>query len=922
MVEKENRGIDIDKKKLADLQNTMLKHYKEKDDGYIIRYRYKWKNEGEKCTAYFFNLEKTRQKNNTIKEIKDKNGTLHTDDGEILDTCGDFYDTLFDTKNIPQQNINEYLEKTNIDKTLTDNQKDMCDEKLTEKELKSVVKNLKHGKSPGCDGLTPEFYTKYWDIIKDLYMDMLEEVMEKGELPYTMRKALLALLYKKGDSTLLKNYRPISLTNYDYKIICFALANRLQKVLKDIIKDDQTGYIKNRYIGTNARLIEEYFEDCEKFQIPRILLFLDFEKAFDSLKWNFMMSTLEKFNFGNNFRGWIKILYNKPIISIKNNGWISRDISLKRGVRQGCPLSALLFVIAVEIMAINIRNNNQITGFKFSDQNIKELMYADDTTLLLSDFESMKHALNTVNEFCTAAGMKLNVEKTEGILLGPLKNTMTSFKGVKFTNEAIRCLGIYLGHDKNECYEFNWQNKLDKIRKVFERWKHRNLTVFGKILIIKSLAASKLYHVMSRLDTPDEILKEFEKISFNFLWESSDRIKRKTLIGNKSDGGLKMLDIQTQDRALKAGWIRRVHTNCYIRKYLDSCLKKIGINVEYLIKCHCDVKTLKELTNLSDFWIKAFAAMFECKSFIDDKIINTSELLSQPNWLNIRFKFNGKPIFITNWAKSNILYVKDLFDPGGDFISEQYTLNILINKHNWIPEYYKIRKIMKKLKQTHDTGMSQFINIKNKWTIVVKSQIHSLKTQRSKFFYEIMVAKKFEKNYMQRKWELDFNIESTRWKHIYKDRIWDVKDKKLAEYHYKLISNILCTKSVISKWNKNMDSSCPLCRQRHTVKHLLYECEKIKHIWAIIGNILKVDISYKHLIIGDHANNDFIKARNLVISYCSYAIYKMWVMSENKKINLENTCILSFIKKDIFSRTLYTECKYFTLLCDKIICNI
>ncbi len=153
-----------------------------------------------------------------------------------------------------------------------------------------------------------------------------------------MRKAILALLFKKGDDTLLKNYRPISLLNYDYKIICFVLANRLQKVLKSIIHEDQTGYLKNRYIGTNAMLIEDYFDHCEIFNIPGILLFLDFEKAFDSLEWGFMVSVLEQFNFGEGFIKWVKILYNKPILSIKNNGWLSRDIKLGRGVRQGCPL--------------------------------------------------------------------------------------------------------------------------------------------------------------------------------------------------------------------------------------------------------------------------------------------------------------------------------------------------------------------------------------------------------------------------------------------------------------------------------------------------------------------------------------------------------------------------------------------------------
>ncbi len=241
--------------------------------------------------------------------------------------------------------------------------------------------------------------------------------------------------------------------------------------LKTIIHEDQTGYIKGRYIGANARLICDYFEHCENFDIPGILLFLDFEKAFDSVEWNFMLSVLKKFNFGEGFIRWVKILYNKPIISIKNNGWMSKDIKLNRGVRQGCPLSALIFVLTVEIMAIQIRKNNLIHGITCVDQEIKTSMYADDASLLLSDFGSLENAVNTVKDFSNVAGPNLNIDKTEGVLLGPLKGTLKSYSGVSFTEEPVRCLGVYVGHNKQECFYKNWTEKLDKIDIVFERWK-------------------------------------------------------------------------------------------------------------------------------------------------------------------------------------------------------------------------------------------------------------------------------------------------------------------------------------------------------------------------------------------------------------------------------------------------------------------
>ena len=139
----------------------------------------------------------------------------------------------------------------------------------------------------------------------------------------------------------MKNYRPISLTNTDYKIIAFVFARRLQTIIDKLISNSQTAYVKGRFIGLNARLILDIFDFCEENNCDGILLFLDFEKAFDSVEWNFLVKSLVKFNFGPEFIAWIKILYCNPIFRIKNNGWVSRTCNMSRGIRQGCPISAL-----------------------------------------------------------------------------------------------------------------------------------------------------------------------------------------------------------------------------------------------------------------------------------------------------------------------------------------------------------------------------------------------------------------------------------------------------------------------------------------------------------------------------------------------------------------------------------------------------
>ena len=194
---KEDLGEHIDQAKRDELSLKLDNYYKEKDDGYIIRSKLKWKNEGERSTKFFFNLEKAQQSSNVIRRLKDNHGNFLTDDSDILEHTCDFYKKLFSSKRISQTDIDTYLDNTPFDKKLTHAEKQMCGEKITSKELDTVIKNLKLGKSPGCDGITTEFYKKFWHLIKIPFMEMLNETFEHGELPYTMRKALLALLYKK-----------------------------------------------------------------------------------------------------------------------------------------------------------------------------------------------------------------------------------------------------------------------------------------------------------------------------------------------------------------------------------------------------------------------------------------------------------------------------------------------------------------------------------------------------------------------------------------------------------------------------------------------------------------------------------------------------------------------------------------------------
>ena len=162
------------------------------------------------------------------------------------------------------------------------------------------------------DGICIEFYQKFWPLLGNLLVDVFNQCFHDGKLTASQRTAVLSLIHKKDDKDNIANYRPISLTNADYRILAFVLANRLQKVIGKIISDDQTAYIKGRFMGYNIRLVSDVIDYYDMLNKSGILLAIDFHKAFDSIEWNFVYKTLESLNFGPSFINSIRTIYNCP----------------------------------------------------------------------------------------------------------------------------------------------------------------------------------------------------------------------------------------------------------------------------------------------------------------------------------------------------------------------------------------------------------------------------------------------------------------------------------------------------------------------------------------------------------------------------------------------------------------------------------
>ena len=208
--------------------------------------------EGEKSTRYFLSLEKSRTTNQTIRVLTKDNLDTVTEIQDLLSETRTFYQNLYSAEECDENEQGSFF--TDEFPRLKDNEGEFCEGYVTEEELRKAVVSMENDKSPGLDGLTTNFYKHFWPLIADSVIEVDNYyAFRVGHLTVSQRRGIISLLFKKGDRTLLKNWRRIILLTTNHKILSKALANRLQKVLPSLVHTDQTASILGRTINDNSR---------------------------------------------------------------------------------------------------------------------------------------------------------------------------------------------------------------------------------------------------------------------------------------------------------------------------------------------------------------------------------------------------------------------------------------------------------------------------------------------------------------------------------------------------------------------------------------------------------------------------------------------------------------------------------------------
>ena len=417
---------------------------------------------------------------NIIKNYQCVNNKITSNIEEIMDDVSGFYENLMGSDSVEKIVLDNYDFKI---KPILDKDKNLfLDYDFEVKEFLECIMGMKDA-APGPNGLTLGFYKKYFKFFGPFFVNLLNN--KESFYSLTFKQSIIKLIPKNNNKVkTVKDLRPISLTNYEYRFLTKVIANRIFKIGNLLIKDHQTCGVIGRRISDNIFLVRDLIDDANIRKKPLKLIGIDQRKAFDSISHNYLFKLIEHLNIGFFLTSCIKNLYTNSFTNIWTNNFISEKIFIKSGIKQGCPLSNMLYILAIEELLINIENNNNIKGYIVNNGlkniEIKATVYADDVTGYVINESSIKEFFIEFDKWGEISGASINKEKTELI---DIQN--------KNVYKEMKILGVYF--DNNGFSKNNFKLLLSKISKTIDIWNTIRLNMLERIVIVKTFILSKVW---------------------------------------------------------------------------------------------------------------------------------------------------------------------------------------------------------------------------------------------------------------------------------------------------------------------------------------------------------------------------------------------------------------------------------------------
>lgn len=580
---------------LNDLEEKML----------MQRAKVDWIRKGDGNNSFFHAIIKSRNNRRNIYMLQKTDGTLLENQSEIEDEIMDFYKKLMGTEDSQLHHID--IDAMRNGKQVNMEQRRYLVSNITEQDIERALKGIGDDKSPGIDGFGAKFFKASWCIVKEDVIAAILEFFNTGRLYRGFNNTVVTLIPKGDNARYVKDYRPIAGCTTVYKIIAKIITERLGKILPSIISHSQAAFVPGQNIHNHILLAYELLNGYgRKGGTPRVMMQLDLHKAYDMVNWRAMECILKEIGLPMQFVSWIMTGVSTVSYRFNVNGTYSDIMQAKRGIRQGDPMSPMLFVIIMEYMHRTLVKMQQNPDFNHHSKcekiGLTNLTFADDVLLFCrGDSKSVSMMMETIRKFSDSTGLKVNPAKCQmffGGMDGCSKENLRRITDFAEGKLPVRYLGVPLS-----CKRLTIQQYMPLIDKIVDRVKHwtsKLLSYAGRIQLVKSITSAIAMYWMQCFPLPQFVLRKINAICRSFVWTGKQEISKKSLVAwdtmcrNKSQGGVGIINLQVWNivslmkclwnicRNSENLWVLWVHT--YYLKGNDAITAFVRPNSSWILK--------------------------------------------------------------------------------------------------------------------------------------------------------------------------------------------------------------------------------------------------------------------------------------------------------------------------------------------------